>query len=89
LNGVILNAVLQILERKMDNITVYTKDGCRYCTLTKNLLEQKNLNYTEMKIGADLTREDFINLFPTVKTVPYIIIDGENYDYARLVRYAN
>jgi len=32
--------------------------------------------YEEIKIGRDLTREEFKEQFPEVKTVPYIIIDG-------------
>ena len=60
-----------------NNVVVYTKDNCPYCVQAKNLLTNKNVSYTEMKIGVDLTREDFISIFPNVKTVPHIIINGE------------
>jgi glutaredoxin len=30
-----------------------------------------------MKIGEDLSREDFMKIFPNVRTVPFIIINGE------------
>jgi glutaredoxin len=43
-----------------------------------------------MKIGAELTREEFMEIFPNVRTVPFIIIDGEEVGgYDRLVEYYN
>lgn len=59
------------------NIVLYTKDNCGYCVMAKQHLQSKNLMYTEMKIGADLTRDEFVSIFPTVKSMPFIIIDGE------------
>lgn len=64
-------------QQQMSNVVIYTKDNCPYCVQAKNLFTNKGQQYTEMKIGADLSREDFISLFPEVKTVPFIIIDGE------------
>lgn len=70
------------------NIVIYTKDNCPYCVQAKNLFTNKGQQYTEMKIGVDLTREDFMGLFPEVKTVPFIIIDGEKVGgYDRLIEY--
>ena len=60
-----------------NNVIIYTKDNCPYCVQAKQLLTAKNKSYQEMKIGSDLTREDFISLFPNVKTVPHIIINGD------------
>ena len=59
------------------HIVIYTKDNCPYCVQAKHYFSQKNETYHEMKIGVDLTREEFIEIFPDVKTVPFIIIDGE------------
>lgn len=61
----------------MSNILVYTKDNCPYCDRAKNLLRSKGQTYTEMNIGRDITREEFVSTFPGVMTVPFIIIDGE------------
>jgi glutaredoxin len=41
-----------------------------------------------MKIGSDLSREEFMEIFPNVKTVPFIIINEERIGgYDRLVEY--
>lgn len=55
---------------------IFSKDNCAYCTKAKNLLTSLNIDYTEHKIGRDLTREDFLAIFPNVKTVPQIMING-------------
>lgn len=59
------------------HIVLYTKDNCSYCVMAKQYLQSKGLNYTEMKLGVDLTREEFVSIFPEVKTMPFIIVDGE------------
>lgn len=69
---------------------IYTKDNCPYCVQAKNLFSLKGETYQEMKIGVDLTREDFISIFPDVKTVPFIIINEEHVGgYDKLVEYYN
>jgi glutaredoxin len=43
-----------------------------------------------MKIGHELTREEFVEIFPTVKSVPFIIIDGEHVGgYDKLTEWYN
>lgn len=75
---------------QMSKVVIYTKDQCPYCDRAKLLFRTKGLGYQEMKIGLDLTREEFINIFPNVRTVPFIIIDGEEVGgYDRLVEYYN
>lgn len=60
-----------------NNVIIYTKAMCPYCDQAKMLLKLKNKHYEEMKIGEDLTRDEFITIFPNVKTVPHIIINGD------------
>lgn len=59
----------------MSNI-VYTKDNCPYCVKAKTLLTIKNIPFSEVKLGVDMQREDFIAMFPEQKTVPLIIMNG-------------
>ena len=59
-------------------IIVYSKDECSYCDRAKALLDMMRYEFTEIKIGQDIMREEFIFTFPGVKTVPFIIIDGEH-----------
>ena len=56
---------------------IYTKENCPYCVSAKKLLERHGKSYIETVIGRHIQRDDFISLFPNVKTVPYIIIDGD------------
>ena len=56
-------------------ITIYSKDNCPWCDRAKELLTQKGETYEEIKIGREITREEFLEQFPNVRSVPYIIID--------------
>lgn len=60
----------------MSDIIVYSKPDCPYCVRAKAVLEQKQLAFTEVQLGKDMLREDFMSLFPDVRSVPLIVIDG-------------
>jgi len=57
--------------------TVWTKPGCPFCDMAKNLLDEKGIAYEEKNIGNGWTREQLLEVVPTAKTVPQIFIDGE------------
>lgn len=59
-------------------ITVYTKDNCPYCIKAKALLKSRGLEFKEIAIGKDISREDFLDQFPNIRTVPQIIMNGEH-----------
>lgn len=61
----------------MNNIVVYTKLNCPYCVRAKQALAQNNYDYTEMVIEVDITRSEFLNLFPEARTAPYILVNGD------------
>jgi glutaredoxin len=70
------------------NIAIYTKTGCSSCVKAKNLLHNRSMAYDEVQIGKDITREEFMGLFPGVMMVPFIIIDEvEVGGYEQLVEY--
>jgi glutaredoxin len=58
-------------------VVIYTKPDCSYCGRAKKLLAIQGISYQEIVIGTDVTREEFLELIPTAKTVPQIIIDNE------------
>jgi glutaredoxin 3 len=58
------------------SIVVYSKDNCPWCDRAKDLLNVKGKQYLEVKIGRDITREEFLEQFPYVRSVPYIIHEG-------------
>ena len=67
-------------------IRMFTKPDCPFCVQAKELLSAKGFSYSEFELGKDLTKEEFIEKFPNVKTVPYIIV-GNNHvgGYKQLV----
>ena len=67
--------------------TVYSKDACPVCVNAKRLLSDKNFSYKDIKIVAqvkdletEISREDFFEKYPGVRSVPYII-DSQNNIY--------
>lgn len=65
--------VLLALVRFVDMKTVYTKDACPACVTLKASLVKSGEAFQEVKIGRDITREEFMSKFPTVRTVPYVV----------------
>lgn len=59
----------------MQQVIIYTKEICPYCTMAKNLLKQKGVNeIKEIRIDLDETeKEKMINLTGRM-TVPQIFI---------------
>ncbi len=56
---------------------VYTKDNCPGCVALKASLVKSGEAFKEVKIGRDITREEFMAKFPTVRTVPFVEDDDK------------
>ena len=52
---------------------VYTKDNCPGCVALKASLAQAGEPFKEIRIGRDMSREEFMAKYPTVRTVPYVV----------------
>ena len=64
----------------MSKFIVYSKENCNFCTVAKQLLKKKGLDFEEKVLDTDYTREDAIELTqkqPSEITFPIIVIDGE------------
>lgn len=59
-------------------VKIYSRDNCVYCTKAKMLLSNRGINYTEMKLDRDFTRETLLEMFPTASTFPVVVVDGFN-----------
>ena len=71
------------------DITVYTIGGCHYCSQMKELLRRGNLDFKKVKVGEDITREEFLEKHPDAIGYPFAVIDGVEYkslvDVARVL----
>lgn len=59
------------------NIVIWSKDGCQYCVMAKNLLESRGIEYTEKKIGYGYDRDQLLSEIPNARTLPQIIVNGD------------
>jgi glutathione-dependent peroxiredoxin len=57
-------------------IEIYTKPSCPSCIKTKMFLQSRGLEFTEIRIGKDISREVFLDKYPDTRTVPLVFIDG-------------
>lgn len=56
-------------------IEAYTLPGCPSCKHLKELFRRANVEYQEIVIRKDITRESFLEKYPTVKGFPFVVID--------------
>ena len=55
--------------------TVYSKDGCPYCTKVEQVLKLAELKHVIYKLDRDYTREEFYDKFGKGSTFPRVICD--------------
>lgn len=60
----------------MANVVVYTSNTCPYCTLAKNYLNEKGIEFTEKNVQTDKeARKELMNMGHM--GVPVVVVDGE------------
>lgn len=59
-------------------VVIYSKDPCPYCVKAKMLLQRKKVNFTEIKVTDDKTREEVIKKSGGRMTVPQIFINDQH-----------
>ena len=55
--------------------TVYSKDGCPFCSKIEQVLHLSNLEYKIYKLGEDFTREEFYSEFGNGSTFPQVVMN--------------
>lgn len=58
--------------------TVYSKDGCPYCSKIEQLLQAAELQHVVYKLGRDFNREEFYAEFGAGSTFPQVIMDDKH-----------
>jgi glutaredoxin len=58
--------------------TVYSKDGCPYCTKVEQVLQLAELQHVIYKLNNDFTREEFYSEFGEGSTFPQVIVDDKH-----------
>lgn len=56
---------------------VWTKSGCPFCDMAKELLDQKGIIYEERNISNEWSKEQLLESVPNAKTVPQIFLDDK------------
>ena len=59
--------------------TIYSKDGCPYCTKVKQVLQLTNLEHVVYTLGADFDREGFYSEFGVGSTFPQVILNDQQH----------
>jgi|TARA_B100000073_G_scaffold318636_1_gene296917 glutaredoxin len=57
--------------------TVYSRNGCPYCTKVKQVLELAELKHVVYKLGTDFDRTEFYDKFGQGSTFPQVILDDK------------
>ncbi len=60
------------------NFTVYSKDGCPFCTKVIQVLELAKLNHVVYKLGDHFERDAFYGQFGNGSTFPQVVLNGTN-----------
>ncbi len=65
----------------MKNVTIYSTQTCTYCKMAKEFFKEKNVNYTEIDLGADAVKREEMRAKMEAAgqglAVPIIEIDGK------------
>ncbi len=60
------------------NFTVYSRDGCPYCSKIQEVLQLAELRHVIYKLDRDFDRESFYGQFGKGSTFPQVVLNGDN-----------
>ena len=58
--------------------TVYSKEGCPYCTKVQQVLQLANLDHVVYKLGENFTKDQFYSEFGQGSTFPQVIVNDQH-----------
>ena len=58
-------------------VEIYSKPSCPFCVQAKALAEREGYDLTYKMLDEDFNREQLMETFPTARTFPQIIVDGD------------
>ena len=59
--------------------TVYSKNGCPYCSKVEKVLQLSKLEHKIYKLGEHFNREDFYAEFGSASTFPQVILNDQEH----------
>ena len=62
----------------LKNFTVYSRDGCPYCTKIQQVLQLAELRHVIYKLDRDFDRPRFYSQFGQGSTFPQVVLNGDN-----------
>ena len=60
------------------NFTVYSRDGCPYCTKIQQVLQLAELKHVIYKLDRDFDRDSFYQQFGQGSTFPQVVLNTDN-----------
>ena len=60
------------------NFTVYSKDGCPYCSKVVQVLQLAKLNHVIYKLDDHFDKQSFYGQFGQGSTFPQVVVNGTN-----------
>ena len=58
-------------------ITIYSKPDCIFCSRAKDYMHKHNIEYKEFLMGRDISRDQILEQFPQMRTMPIIFLDDK------------
>ena len=60
------------------NFTVYSKDGCPFCTKVVEVLQLSKLNHVVYVLDQDFDKDSFYGQFGQGSSFPQVVVDATN-----------
>lgn len=57
--------------------TIYSKDGCPFCTKIQQVMQLVELQHVIYKLDRDFTREEFYGKFGQGSTFPQVVLNDD------------